>query len=165
MKKELTITLNRAELLYDVENKLHLLGINRENGNTPEGVSHIQADETDSNRNEIQRNIQDAIGALHHALHEYLVKIYDTDADNLLEDVDAYIVVLAVPMNFDETVLQPLADLLHQYVVNTCLLNWLLIADKADAAEYATAAAANLKEIDSALAKRKRPLRPTVKTN
>lgn len=165
MKKELTINVSMSQLLYDIENKLHLIGISRESGNTPEGVEHIQADDLPASRNQLLRSIQEAIGTVYHSLHEYVTDIDTDQAGNALPGESDYSVRLLVPANYNTQMVKPLADLIHQYVVNTVLMDWLLITDKPDAAEYATSAATNLKQIDSILCKRVRPSRPIYSNN
>lgn len=161
-KKQIQITLNKDELLYDIENKAYLTGRSREDGSNHAAVSKMQADESDEDRNQMYRCIGNAIATLRNHLAEWVGDANSSTANNVLEtETLAYTIVLNMPMNYNTSVNGTLASAMHQYVVNSALAEWFSMTAKEEATDYYTLAAANLQQVKDASFKRLRPTKPT----
>ena len=161
-KKTITITLNKDELLYDIENKAWLTGRSREDGNNFAAVSKMQAGDETADRNQMLRCISNAVASLRNNIAEWLSDAASTSAVNtLITDSAAYTIVMQMPMNYNTSENATLAAAMHQYVVNTSLAEWFNMTAKDEVTDYFTLAAANLQQVREASLKRVRPTRPT----
>ena len=161
-KKTITITLNRNELLYDIENKAYLTGRSREDGSNHAAVSKMQAGDAEEDRNQMCRCIGNAIATLRNHLAEWIGDANNYMAGDTLETTAlAYSIVLNMPMNYNTSVHSAIASAMHQYIVNSALAEWFSMTSKEDAADYYTLAAANLQQLKEASFKRLRPTRPS----
>ena len=164
-KKTITITLNKNELLYDIENKAWLTGRSREDGSNDAAVSKMQAGDEDADRNQMLRCISNAVATLRNNVAEWLGDANSNAAnDTLITDSVAHTIVLQMPTNYNTSVNNTVVAAMHQYVVNTALAEWFNMTSKEDAADYYTLAAANLQQLKDAIYKRVRPTRPTPTT-
>lgn len=75
MKKDITIRLNVNELIYDVQNKTHITGKSRENGQNYELVANMKANDDDEDIDQLTRSIQSHLGTLRVKLGEYTNEI------------------------------------------------------------------------------------------
>lgn len=161
-KKTITITLNKDELLYDIENKAWLTGRSREDGTNAAAVSKMQAGDETADRNQMYRCIGNAIATLRGQLAEWLP---DNDiistVDTLDSNYSSYIFELALPANYNTAANSTMTAAMHQYVVNSALAEWYNMTAKEEATDYFTLAAANLQQLKEAIYKRVRPTRPT----
>ena len=85
-KKELVITLVKTELVYEVQNKTHLTGISRDNGNNFEQVANMQMGDDEEHKNQILRSLGDAYRELKTKMSNYLVG--NTDKSNDIQEVE-----------------------------------------------------------------------------
>lgn len=160
-KKTITITLNKNELLYDIENKAWLTGRSREDGTNDAVVSKMQAGDEDADRNQMLRCISNAVATLRNNVAEWLGDAYVYSAnDTLMTDSTAYTIVLQMPMNYNTSVNDAVVAAMHQYVVNSALAEWFNMTAKEETQDYYTLAAANLEQLKTAMYKRNRPARP-----
>lgn len=150
-----------SELVYDVQNKTHLTGRSRDTGNNPEQVAHMQANDDEENADQVMRSIGNAYSNLVNELSEFIENDGNTGHNTLIGDEDLS-VTLSMPSNFNSATNGTLASAMHQYIVNLAISDWFTITNKADAADYAALAAANIAQIRSAANKRTRPVRKTV---
>lgn len=160
-RKNLNITLYYSELMYDVQNKTYLTGRSREAGNSFESVAHMQANDDDENKNQVMRSIGNAISTLKVRLSEYMEDTGVT-ANNILqlvEDNATLQLTLLLPSNYNSATRDSIATAAHRFIVNTAIGDWFAITNKADAADYYTAAAADILEIREAINRRVRPTR------
>lgn len=158
MKSPVNITLSIDELVYDVRNITHLTSRSRDNGENYVAAANIQLDDRAENHNQLLRFINNAFAALKNLLAEYLEQ-QDNDSDNSTDDSNITF-TLQMPANFNQAVTSTITHACHQYIVNMAVADWYTITDKADAAEYYSAAAASIQSLKEALTKRKRPQRP-----
>ena len=161
-KKTITITLNKNELLYDIENKAWLAGRSREDGTNAAAVSKMQAGDEDADRNQMLRCISNAVATLRNNVAEWLGDANSGSAtDTLITDSAAFTIVMQMPMNYNTSANNTVVAAMHQYVVNSALAEWFNMTSKEEATDYFTLAAANLQQLKDAIYKRVRPTRPT----
>lgn len=159
-RKNITITLHKSELLYDVQNLTYLTGRSRADGKNHEEVANMQANDDEENQNQILRSIGNAFSELKTKLSEYLSST-ETKGDNILTDATGkFSVSLSMPGNYQQSTVETIAAAAHQYIKNSAVADWFTIVNKADAADYFKLAGANLEQIREALNKRVRPTRP-----
>jgi hypothetical protein len=154
------------ELIYDIDNKAYLTGRSRKDSAGVETVASMQSSDSDEDRNQILRSIQNAYNQLRVAVSEYLTYEADKESeydDKLLNDdtTSAIDLSFTVPGNFNTATRAAIAAIAHKYIVNKALAEWFLITNKADVAEYEALAAQNAEELRVALNKRVRPKRQT----
>ena len=158
-KKNLTITLYKSELLYDIRNLTYLTGRSRQNGNNHEEVANMQANDDDENINQLLRSIQNASSTLKTKLSDYIVDTSLSSTNELIGEGDDYTFTLTVPTNYNHSTVETITSSMHQYIVNTATGDWFSITNKADAENDYKFASSNLEMIREALNKRVRPNR------
>lgn len=157
--KPITITLDIAELVYDIQNKTYLTGKSRRDGSNHEQVANMQANDDDENANQILRSISMAFATLKTKLSEYL-DLEGTSAKNDLPDTEEPLsLTLMMPSNYNTSTVKTLAEAAHQYVVAEAIADWFTITDKADASDYKLTAASSLAILSEAAHRRLRPKR------
>jgi hypothetical protein len=161
-KKNLTVTLYTSEILYDVMNKTYLTGRSRFIGTNNEEVANMQANEDEENENQLLRSIGNAFSYLKTRLSEYIEETATTVTNNLLTKDKNLTITLVLPSNVNQATSDTVSSAAHQYIVNLAMADWFTITNKADAADYAAKAEANLQELREAINKRVRPVRTTI---
>lgn len=158
-RKSLTIKLYISELIYDFQNKSHLIERSRLSADMDvETVSNIQASDADEDNNQALRSIQTALGQLQEELGEY-VSGTEYSADNELMKENDISIKLSLPTNYNLGLKDALASGIHDYIVNRILTDWLLITNPKDAEAYAGLSAVSMKSIHELLNRRERPKR------
>lgn len=88
----------------------------------------------------------------------------DTSLNDDFTEADTYQIVMNVPQQFSATTAKYLEQLIHEYMVDMVLAEWLMITKPDSAANWATKAASLMEEIKKKLNARSgrvlRPLRP-----
>lgn len=180
-KQTLSITLFLSELLYDIILKAYALGEVATTDDQAEQAAKIQ-ELAEENEGILLRSIGKSYASLLSHMSEYLVEEGFT-ADNILyaktrekiltglfsfkgemmtdkgTEANDINIALRVPSNFNRAAKDDIAQSSHAYIVDYALAEWLAIAAKTEAETYATAAAADLGRILTALNKRTRPSR------
>ncbi len=156
-KKTWTVTLDRAELVYDVQNKTYLTGRSRQNGENHEEVAHMTANDDDENAYQVSRSVLSAFARLKTKLSEYLDVTTDTGSSNTTAASDNLVISLSMPSNYNTATGDDITNLCHQFIVNTAVSEWFTITNKNDAPDYAALAQVNLNDIREAASKRVRP--------
>lgn len=165
-KKEITITEQVRELVYDVQNKTHLTGQAREYENAKgyDAASYMQASDDADSDYQIRRSIANAFSTLKSQLGEYLVE-EKTTSDNLIpEEIDGstqLTLTFLLPSNFNRASVDSLGNGIHAYLVDMAIAEWFTITNKADAQDYVSHSAVSLEIVRRALYRRSRPERPT----
>lgn len=171
MSKDLTITLYKSELIYEVQNKTYLTGRSRHNGENHEQVANMQAGNDDEHLNQILRSLGSAFSELKTRLADFieldedqtatnnklLESFTDADSDNNKLEID-----LVMPANYNTATADAISSACHNFVVNTAVADWYTLTAPAEAAPYASLAAVNIQQIRDAANKRIAPERPTI---
>ena len=166
-KKQLTVTLEVKEIMFDVMNKTFLTGKARDaeqKGANYEAASNMQASEDDENSYQLRRSIANAFAALKSLLGEYLDEDRTTSNNRIPEEVDndgQLEMAFKLPSNYNNASADSLGGNLHAYIVDIAVAEWFTITNKADAGDYYNHSQISLEQAKRALYKRSRPTRPT----
>lgn len=165
-KKNLTVTLEVKELMFDVMNKAYLTGQSREaeQGKNYEAASKMQASEDNDNSYQLRRSIANAFASLKSLLGEYLDEDKTTSTNRIPEEVDndgRLVMAFELPSNYNNASADSLGNGIHSYIVDVTLSEWFTITNKADAQDYLNHSVVSLETVKRALYKRSRPTRPT----
>lgn len=165
-KKNLTVSLQVKELMYDITNKAYLTGRAREaeKAKDYEAASNMQASEDEEDSTQLRRSLSTHFTSLKSLLGEYLNEDKST-TDNLIDkeiDSDGVLTLnFKLPSNYNNASADSLGKGIHAYIVDLTLADWFTITNKADAESYISHAAVSLENVKRALYKRGRPTRPT----
>lgn len=164
-KKQLTVTLEVKELMYDIMNKAYLTGQAREAAEMGyEAASNMQASEDEENSYQLRRSLGNAFSSLKSLLGEYLDETCTTTNNKMLDAIDndkQLTLAFKLPSNYNDASADSLGAGIHAYIVDMVLGEWFTITNKADAADYIEHSATSLEVVKRALYKRSRPARPT----
>lgn len=170
-KKDLTITLYKSELIYEVQNKTYLTGRSRHDGKNHEQVANMQAGDDDEHMNQILRSLGSAFSELKTRLADFIELDEDqtttnnkllesfTDADSDDNKLD---IGLVMPANYNTATADAISSACHNFVVNTAVADWYTLTAPAEAAPYASLAAGNIQQIRDAANKRIAPIRSAI---
>jgi len=185
---EIKVKFRHAEVVAEVLNKSDLTSRSYETGDTIVAAENMKANTEEYSVTQILRSIQNAISSImvHFSPYEPLwgikttsgeVTIYESflSGDNYLrlyekkndsgqtiniDNVALY--VRDLPSNFDETMVDTIAALVHSYAVNTALYDWFMLTFANAAPAYKTAAESDLANLKMTLNRRRRPKRSEV---
>ena len=149
-KKDLTVTVEVRELIYDVQNKAYLTGQARS--------------DDDENSYQIRRSLANAFSSLKSLLGEYLYEDRSTSNNRMISEIDnngQLTLVFKLPSNYNNASADSLGNGIHSYLVDMTLADWFAITNKEDAEVYAGHSTVSLENVKRALYKRSRPARPT----
>lgn len=166
-KKQLTVSLEVKELMFDIMNKTYLTGKARDaeqKGANYESASNMQASEDDENSYQLRRSMANAFSALKSLLGEYLDEDKSTTNNLISDEIDSdgqLVLAFKLPSNYNNASADSLGNNLHAYIVDIVVAEWFTITNKQDAQDYYTHSALSLEDAKRALYKRSRPTRPT----
>lgn len=164
-KKNLAVTLQVKEIMFDVMNKAYLTGQAREaSGKGYEEASNMQASEDAENSYQLRRSLANAFSTLKSLLGEYLDENTTTTSNLVQKEIDndgVLSLAFKLPSNYNNASADSLGNGIHSYLVDMTLSEWFTITNKEDAKDYIDHSAASLEIVKRALYKRSRPTRPT----
>lgn len=166
-KKQLTVTVEVKELMFDIMNKTFLTGQARraeQKDQNYEAASNMQASEDDDNSYQLRRSIVNAFASLKSLLGEYLDENKTTTDNKIPETVDddgQLTLAFKLPSNYNNASADSLGSGIHAYIVDVAVAEWFTITNKPDAQDYLNHSAVSLENVKRALYKRSRPTRPT----
>lgn len=164
-KKNLAVTLQVKEIMFDVMNKAYLTGQAREaSGKGYEEASNMQASEDAENSYQLRRSLANAFSTLKSLLGEYLDENTTTTSNLVQKEIDndgVLSLAFKLPSNYNNASADSLGNGIHSYLVDMTLSEWFTITNKEDAKDYVDHSAASLEIVKRALYKRSRPTRPT----
>lgn len=160
MKKSISITLDIAEIIFDIQNKTYLTGRSRSDALSHERVAAMQANDDEENLDQVRRSVSTALAQLKTRVGEYLTVDATSARNALLEAAGSVVLLLAMPSNYNTASLEAIAASAHDFIVARAVADWFVITDKSDASDYAEAAERALSALDVALCRRVRPRRP-----
>lgn len=158
-KKELSITLVKSELIYEVQNKTYLTGRSRETGENYEQVSNMQMNDDEEHKNQILRSLGDAFRELKTKLSNYLVEGIVKSTDIQDTEMKDFELSLKMPSNFNQAVADSISAACHKHLVNTAICDWFIITNPAEAKTYSDLASIALLSIRESVNKRVIPTR------
>lgn len=158
-KKNITITLKLGELLYDVQNRTHLAGRDREDARAG---AHIQATDDEESSNAVKRGLQRALSRVRQAVNEWAHIDAIVNDNTLLSDTSgSMVLILPMPTNYNDGATAALTSAMHRYVVNSTIADWLNDVSPDDSLRYTAAAHIDLLDVRDAVLERRRPDRRT----
>ncbi len=166
-KKQVTVTQQVKELIFDIQNKAYLTGQAREaeGSKNYEAASNMQASDDEENSYQIRRSLANAFSSLKSLLGEYLSED-QTTSDNLINnEIDnngVLKLVFELPSNYNNASADSLGNGIHSYLVDMALGDWFSITNKEDAQTYINHSSLSLETVKRALYKRSRPKRPEI---
>lgn len=158
-KKELSITLVKSELIYEVQNKTYLTGRSRATGDNYEQVANMQMSDDEEHKNQILRSLGDAFRELKTKLSSYLVENTVKSADIQETEANNFEISLKMPSNFNQAVADSISAACHKYLVNTAICDWFTITSPDEAKSYAALSSIALHSIRESANKRVTPTR------
>ena len=125
-KKDLTVTEEVRELIYDVQNKAYLTGQAREaEGKKPyQAASNMQASDDDENSYQIRRSLANAFSSLKSLLGEYLYEDRSTSNNRMISEIDnngQLTLAFKLPSNYNNASADSLGNGIHSYLVDRTL--------------------------------------------
>ena len=159
MKQSISLQLNLAEIIYDIQNKTYLTGRSISNGTPTSHIANMQANDDDENAAQILRSITTALAALRNRLAEYLSPEGSTCTNNSLSEKDDIALSLSMPSNFNASVNNTIGEAAHQFIVASAIADWFAITAKDETTDYTEIASKSIAIIEEALCKRSRPSR------
>jgi hypothetical protein len=152
--KKYTIKLHRAEIMFAVSSKAHVLG-----------DALLEADYKAAALVEVTDENMDVVRPIMDAAANTVIKAageYVSPAETTFEPDGKVIIVLNMPDNFNEAYINSIRDNMHDYIVNSTVGEWFLTIGREEAAKYSELASANMTAIISGLYARVRPTKPTL---
>lgn len=157
-KQDITITLDLAEIAWEVKDKTHLAGrMLLDAGGPSSTASDMQVTDDPERRLLLGRSISNAVARIKQWLHEWLSG--GTVGNNGIGVNDPVVLVLHMPMNFALSATDDIAQACHRYIVDSALGDWYSVVDKSRAADYYRSADEQERQLLSSVHRRQRPQR------
>lgn len=140
----------RKHLLYDIRNIAYVEGHILETDN--EHLRHTIQDVGEvGNVDRVTRMLDLAHAKCKELLHPYTKHKVYRPLENELRERKVYGIILSLPQDFSQTTLDLLERLIHEYMVNRAVADWMSITNQAKVETWAAKAAAMEGEIRSCM--------------
>ena len=157
--RNVTIVLNRAEILGDVINAAHVTGRRLFVPGQEEKAANIQTPEEGVDKYIVARAMSVALANVRSRCARYLTAGRLMD-DDRLEDVEGdYVLNLAMPDRWNYGATTQLTSLMHAHVADYCIYSIFEKTNPQEAEQYLTRAADELERIKGVLELRTAPVR------
>ena len=157
--RNVTIVLNRAEILGDVINAAHVTGRRLFVPGQEEKAADIQTPEEGVDKYIVARAMSAALANVRSRCARYLTAGRLMD-DDRLEDVEGdYVLNLAMPDRWNYGATTQLTSLMHAHVADYCIYSIFEKTNPQEAEQYLTRAANELERIKGVLELRTAPVR------
>lgn len=157
--RNVTIVLNRAEIMGDVINAAHVTGRRLFVPGQEEKAADIQTPEEGVDKYIVARAMSAGLANVRSRCARYLTAGRLMD-DDRLEDVDGdYVLNLAMPDRWNYGATTQLTSLMHAHVTDYCIYSIFEKTNPEEAAQYLTRAADELERIKGVLELRTAPVR------
>ena len=157
--RNVTIVLNRAEILGDVINAAHVTGRRLFVPGQEEKAADIQTPEEGVDKYIVARAMSAALTNVRSRCARYLTAGRLMD-DDRLEDVEGdYVLNLAMPDRWNYGATTQLTSLMHAHVADYCIYSIFEKTNPQEAEQYLTRAADELERIKGVLELRTAPVR------
>ena len=157
----ITITLQKDELLYDIENIAYVVGLNRSTGTNFEQVSNIQNTGEGGDRDMMLRSIETAFNEIKRNVNRFIVETKASSTNDLITLATDFSLSLTMPGNFNQASVDSIKSASHDYIVAHALIDWFSAVKPDEVAIYAQKKADAGVNILSAIYRKKAPSRPT----
>ena len=161
---DVTIILNRDEIMGDVMNVAHVTGRRLSTPGQEEKTADIQTPEEGVDKYIVARAMAAGLANVRARCARYLSSGRLSD-DNRMEDVTGdYVLVLNMPARWNFGVTTELTNLMHGHVADYCISSIFEKTNPQEAAQYLTRANEELERIKSVLELRTAPVRSSAET-
>lgn len=161
---DVTIILNRDEIMGDVMNVAHVTGRRLSTPGQEEKAADIQTPEEGVDKYIVARAMAAGLANVRARCARYLSSGRLSD-DNRMEDVTGdYVLVLNMPARWNFGVTTELTNLMHGHVADYCIYSIFEKTNPQEAAQYLTRANEELERIKSVLELRTAPVRSSAET-
>lgn len=157
--KDVTIVLNRGEIMGDVVYAAHVTGRRLYVPGAEEKASDVQTPEDGVDKYIVARAMSTALAAVKEKCVRYLDmgRVVDNDT---LEDVSGdFVLVLKMPERWNCAATTRLTSLMHNHASDYCIYSIFEKTNPDEAANYLKKAVANLEQIKGVLELRTAPVR------
>ena len=121
--KTRTITIHKKDIFYS-EDFLTLFFSEVSGGQSASVRDHIAMDTEESGQQREARRLCDhRVSALREALHKFIDSTTASTADNTLSNSD-WVFNLRLSTECEDNILEPIADLMHEYIICGALSDW-----------------------------------------
>lgn len=160
MMMNITVTLIRSELLYDIELVAYAIG-ETVRGEDEKERSLVMDVSSDGKADKTTMNMNKAWGELLNEVTGYTKMGIDenVDTNNIFVIPEQYEVRLRVPDTFTKLNAEAVKNAMHAYLVNKALEGWFAITKKDEVGYYANEARIELAKVKRFLNMRIKPLR------
>lgn len=146
-RAEAVLTFRREELLYDIKNYAYIEGsvLETESNHRRHTVQDVGER---GNVDRVTRVLTLAVSQCRELLYPYTKReVQPTELNDRLRAPEVYGIVLKVPVEFSQTTLLLLENLIHEYVVCKAVADWMSITNESKAQIWAAKAQAAESEI------------------
>lgn len=157
----ITITLQKDELLYDIENIAYVVGLNRSTGTNFEQVSNIQNTGEGGDRDMMLRSIETAFNEIKRNVNRFIAETKASSTNELITLASDFTLSLTMPGNFNQASVDSIKSASHEYIVSHALIDWFSTVKPDEVPIYTQKKADANVSILSALYRKKAPVRPT----
>lgn len=159
--KNINIHIEPREILFDVMNKTHLAGdLFAKKSKNEEIASLIQASDDADIIYQLNRSITSAINTVYITLNEIIDEHYDKSVNLINQAVESgntLVIPIKLTSNYDDSCIESISGLIHDYAVCRAVAEWYVITNKDDANIYVTFANDAITNLQKVMYKRVRP--------
>lgn len=151
---EAVLGLKREQLLYDIRNYAYIEGHVMQTDNVHQQHT-VQDVGEEGNVDRVTRVLDLAVAQCKELLYPYTKnEISNHELDDVLKEQDSYGIVLSLPAGFSQTTLNLLEKLIHEYIVDYAVADWMSITNPGKAETWAAKAVDMESQIRVALVSR-----------
>lgn len=158
--KDITITLKKNEILYDIENTTYLVGNSRSTGENFEQVSNMQNSGEGEDRNFVLRSIETAYAEVKRILSRYINEDMAAANNALMLATGDFVLSLNVVDVFNESATESLKGAAHEYIIASALMDWFANVKPDEMTIYQTRKQEAAVNLLASLYRKKAPTRP-----
>ena len=160
MAANTTITLNKDQLLYDIQNITYTVGLNRSTGANFEQVANIQNNGQDGDLDIMLRSIEAGFNEIKRNVNRFISETTASSANTITSSTGAFTLELTMPGNFNQASVDSIKSASHDYIVAHALIDWFSAVKPDEIAIYVQKKADAGVNILSAIYRKKAPSRP-----
>lgn len=157
----ITITLNKDQLLYDIQNITYTVGLNRNSGSNFEQVSNIQNNGEGGDLDMMLRSIETGYNEIKRNVNRFISESTASSTNTFTTNSGSFTLVLTMPGNFNQASVDSIKSSAHEYIVCHSLIDWFTAVKPDEVKIYAEKKAEANISLLSALYRKKAPTRPT----
>ena len=154
---KVSLTFNTSELMYDIKNYAYIEGNIMADDEKKFQVRDIAED---GNRDRVTRMLNLAHAECVEMLYPYTkTEVSSSEKDNILELPDIFIIDMNANSGFSQTTINMLSILIHEYMVNRVVADWLSINKPESQANWEIKLVDIKDKVKSTIANRRGPVK------